>query len=93
MEDTLWWSDEQPNVAHSDVCVRAMAAGARPLVDEKERPPGEAFRYPVAGAIRFVIPPAIAAAVLLVAVVRNFDCGFLGVRGSSPDCIGAVWLY
>ena len=81
MENTLQWRDKPSATKTSDVVLgRALAAGAHCCV-----PSQRGSCYPVIGEHRFVIPLAIAAAVLLVAVARKFDGGLFGSARQLPS--------
>eukprot|EP00658_Telonema_sp_P-2_P052118 TRINITY_DN4029_c0_g3_i1.p1 TRINITY_DN4029_c0_g3~~TRINITY_DN4029_c0_g3_i1.p1 ORF type:complete len:607 (-),score=65.41 TRINITY_DN4029_c0_g3_i1:143-1963(-) len=88
VEDTLEWAKDprSPDAPPGhEVGVRAVAAGAHPCIPPTK---GErvAYRYPVTtGRYRYIVPPAIAAAVLLVAVTRNFMGGMFGGARQLPS--------
>ena len=83
MEDTLQWDQHPMRRSEPVVFPRAMAAGAHPCVPNPKNE--DSFQYPRITGHRFVIPPAIAAAVMLVAVTRNFDGGLFGSARQLPS--------
>ena len=98
IEDTLEWTNRAPVVSKRQVDEkaqegeaqlreRALAAGAQPCIPpaKPEKGAAVAYRYPITGRYRYIVPPAIAAAVLLVAVTRNFMGGIFGGARQLPS--------
>ena len=85
MEDTLQWGKRAVKRSEPVVFQRAKAAGAHPCVPNPKENEAKEMIYPLITGHRFVIPPAIAAAVLLVAVTRNFDGGLFGSARQLPS--------
>ena len=94
IEDTLQWTNDdrvvtwedadRTAIKRGDLCKRAMAAGASPCVPNV-REDMYGHIYPHVSGPRFVIPPAIAATVLLVATARNFAGGLFGSARHLPS--------
>ena len=94
IEDTLQWTNDfrvvtwedadRTAIKRGDLCKRAVAAGASPCVPNV-REDMHGHIYPHVSGPRFVIPPAIAATVLLVATARNFAGGLFGSARHLPS--------
>ena len=72
IEDTLQFTSTSTHYPEHRLTHRALSAGAFPCVPTTKTPNPTAF-YPQIGAHRFVIPPAIAVAVLMEAVSIHFN--------------------
>ena len=84
VRDTLKWGTEIQafkGAAGNPILDRALRAKAFPCVP----PPTPNGDVPRIGLIRFVIPPAVVTAVLLVAVSRRFDSGIFGGLTELPS--------